>query len=345
MKPRSISGLWMMLLTAVVVVFSTISCNSSIIFDSEGDCGVYYRIRFKYDYNMKFADAFVREVNSVRLFVFDSEGVLVEVVESLDQAALESGDFEIELELPSGSYDLVAWCGLMQEESFDLLAQVTEGKTRIEELQVRMNRQYDESGNAFVEKDLLPLFHGSLHLEYSDIPGTYTETISLMKCTNVVRVVLQQLSGEDVDVDRFRFEITDSNGLMDWDCSLLDDEPLTYHPWSLQTGYAGVEELQRATTQVGVALAEFTIDRMVDSASPILTVYNRESGEKVLQIPVADYALLVKGNYNAQMSNQEYLDRQDEYSMTFFLDEDGEWLSASVIINSWRVVINEGEIN
>ena len=50
-----------------------------------------------------------------------------------------------------------------------------------------------------------------------------------------------------------------------------------------------------------------------------------------------------KGNYNKNMSDQEYLDRQDEYTMTFFLDE-GEWLSSVIIINSWRVVINEEDI-
>ena len=35
------------------------------------------------------------------------------------------------------------------------------------------------------------------------------------------------------------------------------------------------------------------------------------------------------------------LSNQDEYNMTFFLDEDGDWLSASIIVNSWRVVLNE----
>jgi hypothetical protein len=79
---------------------------------------------------------------------------------------------------------------------------------------------------------------------------------------------------------------------------------------------------------------------MIDGKSPILTIWNVEEDKKVLSIPIADYALLVKGNYNASMSNQEYLDRQDEYNMTFFLDDDGNWMSASIIINSWRVVIN-----
>jgi hypothetical protein len=79
---------------------------------------------------------------------------------------------------------------------------------------------------------------------------------------------------------------------------------------------------------------------MIDGNSPILTIYNIEDEERVLSIPVADYALLVKGYYNSGMTNQEYLDRQDEYNMTFFLDEDGDWMSASIIVNSWRVVLN-----
>jgi hypothetical protein len=63
----------------------------------------------------------------------------------------------------------------------------------------------------------------------------------------------------------------------------------------------------------------------------------------VCRIPLADYALLVKGNYRKEMSDQEYLDRQDEYTMTFFLDE-GEWVSSVIYINSWRVVLNDTEL-
>ena len=126
---------------------------------------------------------------------------------------------------------------------------------------------------------------------------------------------------------------------------MIADGTLTYMPWSVSTGTAdvapdyGTSSVTRAD-QVSVAVAEFTINRMIDGQSPILTIYNLEEGKPVLSIPVADYALLVKGNYNRDMSNQEYLDRQDEYNMTFFLDEDGNWLSASIIVNSWRVVLN-----
>ena len=55
----------------VATVWGLVSCDNGLIFEGEGDCGVYYRIRFKYDYNIKFADAFANEVNSIALYVFD----------------------------------------------------------------------------------------------------------------------------------------------------------------------------------------------------------------------------------------------------------------------------------
>ena len=93
-----------------------------------------------------------------------------------------------------------------------------------------------------------------------------------------------------------------------------------------------------------MVLAEHTIGRMRAGDSPVLHIRNRETGKDVFRIPVADYALLVKVNYRNDMGDQEYLDRQDEYTMTFFLDG-GEWVSSVIYINSWRVVLNDTDLN
>ena len=332
-------------LSMVAAMLAASSCENGLIFDGEGDCGVYYRIRFKYDYNIKFADAFANEVNSVALYVFDENDVLVEEIATTDKEALSSGTFEIPLELDPGKYTLMAWGGLMDEESFDLLADTHVGSTKLQELQVKMHRQYDGNGNALVSEDLLPLFHGTLPLTVTDKPGTYTQTMSLMKNTNVIRILLHEMSGHEVDADKFIFEINDDNGLYDWDNTLLEDEMITYSAWHQSTGSANVEDSDvKAVTSVSVALAELTIGRMRAGDSPVLHIRNRETGEDVFRIPVADYALLVKGNYRQGMGDQEYLDRQDEYTMTFFLDE-GEWVSSVIYINSWRVVLNNTELN
>lgn len=339
MKTQAKFGKWGLMLATLFFALSTSSCKEGFIYEGEGDCGTYYNIAFKYDYNMKFADAFANEVNSVSLFVFDSNDTLVQNIVVNDSEKVQSSGFSIPLELASGKYELVAWAGLMNEESFDLLADVEVGKTKREELQVALKTTNDNR----VEKDLQPLYHGAMTLDYTSEPGTYTETISLVKDTNVVRIMLQQMS-DGLVAEKFRYEITANNGLLNWNNEVIENGRLTYAPWSVTSGTADVgpdygTNSTRAD-QVSVAVAEFTLNRMMDGKSPILTIYNLEENEVVLSIPIADYALLVKGHYNSNMPNQEYLDRQDEYTMTFFLDEDGDWLSASIIVNSWRVVLN-----
>ena len=321
----------------VVAMLAVSSCNDGLnIFDGEGDCGVY--ISFKYDYNVKFANAFANEVNSIALYVFDENDVLVEYTTTTDKKALSMDAFEIPLKLAPGKYRLLAWGGLMTEESFDLLADANVGETRLEEVQVKMHRKYNDNGEATVSEDLLPLYHGSMPIEVSDNDGTYRHTMSLMKNTNVVRILLHELSGQEMDADQYVFEITDNNGLYDWDNTLLEDEEITYSAWYQQTGDADLEG-SRTVTSISVALAELTIGRMRADKSPILHIRNRETGEELVRLPLAEYALQIKGNYRKNMGDQEYLDREDEYSLTFFLNE-GVWLNTYILINSWRVVLS-----
>ena len=49
------------LLLLTVLAGAMVSCDSVLDYE-QGDCTVEYRVRFKYDYNMKFADAFANEV-------------------------------------------------------------------------------------------------------------------------------------------------------------------------------------------------------------------------------------------------------------------------------------------
>ena len=322
----------------VVAMLATSSCNDGLsIFDGQGDCGVY--ISFKYDYNLKRANAFANEVNSIALYVFDENDVLVDYTTTADKEALSKEKFEMHLQLAPGKYRLLAWGGVMNEESFDILTDAKIGETKVEEVQVKMHRKYNDNGEAVVDQDLLPLYHGTMPIEISDEEGTYRHTMSLMKDTNVVRILLHELSGHEADADDFIFEIEDSNGLYDWNNTLLDDEQITYKAWYKVSVSTDMEPSSRAVESVGGALAELTIGRIRVDNSPILRIRNSETGEDIVRLPLVDYALMVMGQHNIAMGRQEYLDRADEYNLTFFLDE-GEWVSAVINIHSWRVVLN-----
>lgn len=328
------------------------SCDS-FIFDGEGDCSVSYRLRFRYDRNLKWADAFANEVSSVHVYAFDNSGMLVwHRDENIDRSTAEN--YSMQLDLPVGDYKLIAWCGLHndgeRDESFAVPG-VRVGETTIEELQCSLNRKYDEIGAHSNEK-LYRLFHGTLDvsLPANEDGGNYEYTMPLTKNTNHVRVILQHLSGEDVDVNKFTFSIDDENGLMAHHNGLLDDENINYRPWSTTNGEAGVgKEDSRTIINVRGAIADMSVGRMMEHRrkNMLLTITN-DKGSTVATIPVIDYALLAKGYYEEEyghiMTDQEFLDREDEYVMTLFLDEKNQWISSQILIHSWVVVPQDVEI-
>lgn len=331
------------LLAVSVLVLALQSCDSTI-YDSEGDCSVTYRVKFRYDYNMKYADAFAHEVNAVTLYLLDSAGSVVwQRTEQGEQ--LKASDYTMTVDVAPGEYDLFAWCGTVDRGSFTIPeTSVATGLT------CTLKRQHDAGGAAFVAEDLDRLFHGWLPAQtFGDTEGVYTYTVPLVKNTNSVRVVLQHLSGEPVDKDKFIFAITGANGSMDWDNSLLPDETVTYHAWHTEAGEAGLDGQQEdegagSHAVYSAAVAELTVPRLVKGQDMRLSVVNKDTGEPVLSIPFIDYALLVKGFANKDMDDQEYLDRQDEYNIVFFLDERDRWLDSYIYINSWRVVLQNTEL-
>ena len=339
---------------ALVCLLALSSCSDSWLYDEEGDCSVYYRLKFRYDKNLKWADAFVNEVSSVHLYAFDPAGVLAwQREEQVEPSAAE--DYSMSLDLPAGDYRLIAWCGLQndgeREESFSV-PEARIGETRIEQLQCALNRSHDESG-AYSDEKLYRLFHGILDvsLPSNDDGGSYEYTMPLTKNTNHIRIILQQLSGEEVNVNRFTFRIEDENGLMAHDNELMADENIAYRPWKMQNGEAGLgKDDTRAVIYVKGAIADLTVGRMMEThrKKMILTIANKEDGETVARVPVIDYALLAKDYYEEEykrtMTDQEFLDREDDYVMTFFLDENYEWISSQILIHSWRVVPNNVEI-
>lgn len=342
----------LVLAMVVLPLVAFVSCDN-MIYDSEGDCSVTYRLKFCYDKNLKWADAFANEVSSVHLYAFDSTGVLAwQKVEQIVPGTAEN--YTMSLDLPAGDYQLLAWCGLQnggeREESF-FVPEARIGETRIEQLQCTLNRRHDEFG-AYSNQRLYRLFHGLLDvsLPADNDGGSYEYTMSLVKNTNHIRIILQHLSGKDVDVKRFTFRIDDENGLMAHDNELMADENIYYRPWDTQNGEAGVgKEDSRAIIYARGAIADLTVGRMMEHhrKKMLLTIANDE-GETVAIVPVIDYALLAKDYYEEEyghkMDDQEFLDREDDYVMTLFLDANNEWISSQIMIHSWVIVPRDVEI-
>lgn len=329
---------------ALIAGFIFTSCST--IFDYEGDCSFTYHVKFKYDKNMLYADAFAGNVTYVSLFAFDAETGLLVFTDTESGEALKAEDYTMPLDLQPGTYDLLAWCGSAVADNKVIVPEVEIGKTTLADVDCMIDRVVTGEHSSCVLDNMGSLYHGKERVTLTDDEGKHIKVLSLTKNTNKVNIILQHLSGIDVDPNLFTFRIEDNNGHMDYENNIVSDS-ITYHPWSVRAGTAGIDAnirdtLTRATTitSVSVAVAEFNVGRLMKENEPMLSIYNVEENKRILSIPLVDYALLVKSadTEGRTMSDQEYLDRQDGYSMTFFLDEHGDWASARIIINSWLVV-------
>ena len=128
------------------------------------------------------------------------------------------------------------------------------------------------------------------------------------------------------------------------------EDPLVYAAWETRQGTTGQVEDVTGTTSINVAVAELSVARLMADKDSKLTITSKKTGEVVLSVPLVDYALMIKGNYinepqfGYDMPDQEYLDREDEYTMIFFLDQGNKWMNAFIYINSWKVVLQETEL-
>ncbi len=334
------------------------SCDS-MIYDDEGDCSVNYQVRFNDDMNLKFSDAFNEEVNSVTLYAFDEDGTLVwSNAESGDALHPSGTQYAMSINaLKPGNYHLIAWAGLKDNNAFSV-PDMTPGVSKMTDLTCTMKRTRDTENIYISDLNLDPVFYGATDITIPETnePGTHTFTVDLIKDTNGVNVVLQQVDGEALNPDDYDFVIETDNAHLNYDNSLMTgEEPFLYNPWEQESGdaslginatYSGEDEVYSANSAV---VAHLSISRLVQQTNwrtftrPTLTVYNHGTNEVILSVPIIDYALLVRGYYPQITTAQEYLDRQDDYNMTFFLRH-GRWLSSVIVINAWRIILNNGNV-
>lgn len=339
MKSYSIRNLLRNAAAMFPALFIFCSCDP-LIYDDEGDCSASYRIKFVYDKNLKFSDAFAAEVNSVSLYAFDKNGTLAWSGTEHGEA-LQRKDYAMTVDLKPGTYEMIAWCRGDNKGLRFVIGDGNEPQSRTD-LYCTLPRRH-ENGKAVVDDDLQRLYHGRCErVELPDTFGTVEREIRLTKNTNYIRVMLQHLNGKSISKNDFDFTIRYADGRMNYDNSLLDDEPLTYTAHTKRDTKAtiGEEAGGDAQTEVQGVFAELTTARLMADDDPLLIVTDRTRNNKeIIRIPLCQYALMVKGKYPRPLTKQEYLDYQDEYVMNFFLDDSNDWyMGAGIYINSWFVV-------
>ena len=329
---------------AILMLAPLTACNDSFIYDDEEKCDYQFFVRFVFDMNMSYADAFPAKVNSVKLFVFDPvSGDLIKTYTDSGDALQEEG-YRMKVDLDPGKYDFIAWCGLENNKDHFTLP---ESISHREHAHCRMARDYDENGRAVQRDWLTPLFHGRTEADFPDDFKEHVAIVHLIKDTNNINISMQHVAGQPLTRDMFTVSMTEGNGHMAFDNALLQDEEVDFYPWTITDGNVDISGSRAdGDTPLNYFKAELSTSRLMADRNPRINITDNATGKVVYSIPIIEWALEFRSEKYSDMDKQEYLDREDQYNVMLYLDNKDEkgWIAAEIYINGWRVVHHDDTV-
>lgn len=329
------------------------SCDDGFIYENPEPCKMGARIRFVYDYHMEYANAFPSQVDCINVFFYDQDGKFVTSREVIGEV-LANENYRMEVELEPGTYDIVAYGGTNESHTsfiFDTFPDV--GSTLTDR---NISLKEDQIG-----EELHPLFYGVADITVDEMDIDYNETtVYLMRDTNSIRVHLQQVDGEPMFEDMFDFNILADNTHFRYDNKVvLQGTPTIYNPWFRNNQNPGFNP---DGSKLWVCQAEFSVPRLVwdrnelvgltranvadgYEGQPWLKINYNADNRNVVDIPLLPYLLMCKPEHSnsvqsPNITDQEFLDRENRYDLFFFLDKHYSWIYVEIRVLDWVVRVN-----
>jgi hypothetical protein len=228
-------------------------------------------------------------------------------------------------DIPEGDYQFVVWSGIGSSHYA-----VTGDTQDINDFRLSLKNN-DES----VGYMLTDLYHGMLEdIHYDNGYAQYD--VELTKNTNQLACIVVSVTEENVlSPEEYTMRIVSANSSMDAYNNIVTDVETTYNPFvqeSITINDADYGELY------GLQYDISTLRLMEDRDSRI--VFEKKStGETLFNVSFPEYVGMIGSlytNLGRSLSVQEYLDRQDFYTIVFYLSADLDQL-IQLRVNSWRL--------
>mgnify|MGYP000158157682 FL=1 len=169
-------------------------------------------------------------------------------------------------------------------------------------LHARLDREQGKVNNQSQPLDTLWQGLSNELVEVKDLQVT-RHTIGLVRDTKQLTISLHQTDEPaNINADDFSYQITNANGDISYDNSLLPDEELTYTPY-----YTWTTEFKDTVGNVKerTAHAALMFSRLIwhpaeeNDKNAILTITNKTTGEEVARINLADFLAQGRGAFEA----------------------------------------------
>lgn len=309
-------------LISIFCVMALVSC--SWVKDDNDDCPEGFWLKLQYDYNILDVDAASKYMKDAYVYVYDNDGNFVKRIYATGDD-LKAYDYRIRVDgLTEGDYQFVVWSGI-DNNQYSLVG----------ETQTKDDFQLSLIGNGSTfSGELAPIYFGSLtDVHYGDSYSVFP--INLMKDTNLLSCLVVSVDDSELSADDYTLKVVTANGVLDANNEIATNAPTTYAPYvsdNVTFDDPDYGELK------GALYAISTLRLMEDTDCRII-FEKKETGETLFNISLPEYIGMVGSlytNLGRQLSVQEYLDRQDFYTIVFYLTGDLDQL-IQLRVNSWRV--------
>ena len=320
---------------AVMLLGSMSACSFR---DSLDECGLY--LHFTYDYNMAYADASAREIDRIDVLVFDADGVYL-FTKTADRDYLDSAGYTLSFtqELSFGSYTFLTWSGLSDDFRLqDVRARSSEliaGQTRMDDIRLQM--AHDSNGS--VTSQLHPVWYGApQRITYDPRKGLQTCPVRLVKDTNHFSIALSEdnsSGGGAGELLVYTFEIISKGyDLYDMNNKPVGQAELSFLPYSISSDGDYAQTWGKLTT-----------GRLLEEDTQTLVIRSAHDNSLLWQTDLI--GLLARTKPEDIGTVQEYLDRQDDWSLVFnYKGGTGGtggsgFVAVSVVINGWTIWLQD----
>lgn len=323
------------LLTAPVFV----GCNG-FMHDDLPDCNRELRVRLSYTRNMSDEER-VSNVSSAIVYAFDKDGKLAgEAHATASELAAENWIVKVPVN-GSGDFHIVTWCGLDSESPFTLDG--TRAVSTLEDITCRLGYATDADGNKTSRQAFPDLYHGTCNTTFhiSDVEQEIAVS-KLTKNTNMLSVTVHNQGSKVLDPNEFTFIVTDDNAVMGHDNSIMaEGKEVVYHPISVEGGKRPVADGQGGISdqEAESVVAQIPLARLMADSQGRLIVY--KGTEEIFNESITELFKRSKEHEAPRMDHQEYLDRQDTYSLSFFINDDGYVIKTRIFVNEWIIVTQD----
>lgn len=311
---------------SIFFIFIVASC--SWINDDEGECPYGFWLNLHYTYNILDVEAAPEYIKEVSIYIYDAAGNYVTRLD-VNKAELDAKGHRVRVDgLSEGDYQFVVWSGISNND-YAVSGDVgTMDKFRLSLANLTTN----------IKSQLPDLYYGYLStVHYAD---TYLEhDVYMMKNTNQLScLVVPSTQGVTINPANYNMKVVSANTTMDVNNNLTSSTLMTYEPFVKEAVTINDSEYGPLD---GIRFSISTL-RLMEKTDCRIILENKETGNQVFNVSLPAYIGAVGElytNLGKTLSVQEYLDRQDFYTIVFFLSADLNSLF-QMNVNSWRVRAN-----